>query len=255
MPPKPPARTPAPAVRPARTLPTDRLAAVCAEAKRNIDKTIQVIDKLSHRIGQLDLPRHIKEELLAELELAYPRNTHIGDAIAYLKHNKANILRARERMQRERTAGGPATIPQEVYNYIDKTDEAYTMEDILSYREANGDLPTFSPGSPEANLLRDLMYVEGEFEAIRAAPAGGLGKHVLALAKKYKIQIPSDLVAGGEASKRVLNIPAPPPQGASTGGHKPTPKGPRTAGAALLSPPNDLSDYGPGFQDGVFIVD
>ena len=238
MPPKPPART----------LPTDRLAAVCTEAKRNIDKTIQVIDKLSHRIGQLDLPRHIKEELLAELELAYPRNTHIGDAIAYLKHNKANILRSRERMQRERTAGGPATIPQEVYNYIDKTDEAYTMEDILSYREANGDLPTFSPGSPEANLLRDLMYVEGEFEAIRASGAS-LGKHVLALAKKYKIQIPSNLVAGGEASKRVLNIPAP-PAGPSTGGHKPIPKG-----LDLLSPPDDLSDYGPGFQDGVFIVD
>lgn len=238
MPPKPPART----------LPTDRLAAVCAEAKRNIDKTIQVIDKLSHRVGQLDLPRHIKEELLAELELAYPRNTHIGDAIAYLKHNKANILRSRERMQRERTAGGPATIPQEVYNYIDKTDEAYTMEDILSYREANGDLPTFSPGSPEANLLRDLMYVEGEFEAIRASGAS-LGKHVLALAKKYKIQIPSDLVAGGEASKRVLNIPVP-PAGASTGGHKPIPQG-----LDLLSPPDDISDYGPGFQDGVFIVD
>ena len=238
MPPKPPART----------LPTDRLAAVCTEAKRNIDKTIQVIDKLSHRIGQLDLPRHIKEELLAELELAYPRNTHIGDAIAYLKHNKANILRSRERMQRERTAGGPATIPQEVYNYIDKTDEAYTMEDILSYREANGDLPTFSPGSPEANLLRDLMYVEGEFEAIRASGAS-LGKHVLALAKKYKIQIPSDLVAGGEASKRVLNIPVP-PAGASTGGHKPIPQG-----LDLLSPPDDISDYGPGFQDGVFIVD
>ena len=235
---------------PARTLPTDRLAAVCAEAKRNIDKTIQVIDKLSHRIGQLNLPRHIKEELLAELELAYPRNTHIGDAIAYLKHNKANILRSRKRMQRERTAGGPATIPQEVYNYIDKTDEAYTMEDILSYREANGDLPTFSPGSPEANLLRDLMYVEGEFEAIRASGAS-LGKHVLALAKKYKIQIPSNLVAGGEASKRVLNIPAPAPAvRPSTGGHKPIPKG-----LDLLSPPDDLSDYGPGFQDGVFIVD
>ena len=152
-------------------------------------------------------------------------------------------------MRRKRTAGGPATIPQEVYNYINKTNKAYTIEDILSYREANGDLPTFSPGSPKANLLRDLMYVEGEFEAIRASGAS-LGKHVLALAKKYKIQIPSNLVAGGEASKRVLNIPAPPPQGASTGGHKPIPKG-----LDLLSPPDNLSNYGPGFQDGVFIVD
>ena len=240
MPPKPPART----------LPTDRLAAVCTEAKRNIDKTIQVIDKLSHRIGQLDLPRHIKEELLAELELAYPRNTHIGDAIAYLKHNKANILRSRERMQRERTAGGPATIPQEVYNYIDKTDEAYTMEDILSYREANGDLPNLLPRQPRGQPPPG-PYVRGR--GIRGNPRqpaqGASASTFSPWPKNTKYKSQATLWPEAKPPNGSSTFPHP-PQGPSTGGHKPIPKG-----LDLLSPPDNLSDYGPGFQDGVFIVD
>jgi hypothetical protein len=134
-----------------RTIPTERLAALCEDFRKSANRTFTGIALIGSRVSHSSLPEEEKLEILAILDTMRPFTDLLAQTEAYLKYNKAKILKNRQAARK----ASPTYVPPHIYDQLPP--EAKLSPKALTELEESRN---FSNPATPANLSLSIAQQE-----------------------------------------------------------------------------------------------